>query len=167
MPQGSQADMSDTMLHLLSAAQQHMGLCKLSTFFQKPFGKQNTLFSWIKCHKQITIFRIYLILLFKVEPFNPVRVQRPSKNIMPPCMPKRAFYYRLDKAYSKCAINTLFWYILNKVFRGKKKTNKTDITVHKPGNMSLSSEVLTCLSSATSFELCNSKAKENFIFVFT
>lgn len=53
--------------------------------------------------------------------------------------------------------------MLSNVCRGKK----TDITMHKLDNMSLSSEVLTCLPSATSFELLNSKVREQFSFVFT
>lgn len=38
--------------------------------------------------------------------------------------------------------------------------------MHKLQSMSLSSEVLTCLPSATSFELCNSKVREEFSSVF-
>lgn len=50
------------------------------------------------------------------------------------------------------------------MFAGEKKT---DITLHKLGNMSLSSEVLTFLPSATSFELAlNSKVREEYSFVF-
>lgn len=44
--------------------------------------------------------------------------------------------------------------------------NKVNITVHKLGNMSLSSEVMACLPSATSSELCNSKAREELSFIF-
>lgn len=38
--------------------------------------------------------------------------------------------------------------------------------MHKLGIMSLSSEVITCLPSATSSELCNSKAREELSFIF-
>lgn len=46
------------------------------------------------------------------------------------------------------------------------REKKTDVTMHKLHNLSLSSEVLTCLPSATSFELFNSKVREEFSFVF-
>lgn len=54
--------------------------------------------------------------------------------------------------------------ICSLTFAGKKK--KTDITMHKLGNISLSSEVFTCLPSTISFELHNSKVREELSFVF-
>lgn len=67
-------------------------------------------------------------------------------------MPKTAFEHRRDRKHIVNVLLILFSGIYSLMFAGKKKT---DITMQKLGNMSLSSEVLTCLPSATSFELCN------------
>lgn len=71
---------------------------------------------------------------------------------MPPFLPKTAFEYRRDRKHIVNVLLILFSGIYSLMFAGKKKI---DITMQKLGNMSLSSEVLTCLPSATSFELCN------------
>lgn len=90
----------------------------------------------------------------------------PSNLVSLHFVPKTAFEHRRDRKHIVNVLLILFSGIYSLMFAGKKKT---DITMQKLGNMSLSFEVLTCLPSVYSSALnyvINSKAREEFSFVF-